>query len=103
MQKRKTYLLAALIVSINLVVFLSGCTLQQPPQLPRGNELKTCAELGGYECDASETCPENWVDASDSFRCCSCDCESDIDEAEFLEIDLFDETPENEDFGAVYD
>ena len=39
-------------------------------------EEKSCSELSGTICSSSQTCSGSWLDASDSERCCSGECES---------------------------
>jgi hypothetical protein len=35
---------------------------------------KTCSMLGGDICSDDEDCPGSWLDAADSFSCCSKPC-----------------------------
>jgi|GEM_PF-3268979 len=69
-------------------------TTTQPPREIAG--LKTCAELNGYECDVGEECEGEWLDAADSFSCCSEECKE-----ETLTLEPFDTGPENEELGDV--
>lgn len=62
--------------------------------------LETCEELGGYICEVGEECEGEWLDASDTFRCCSCNCTA--SEEEPLTIEPFEPTPENEELGDPY-
>ena len=39
-------------------------------------ELKSCSNLKGNICSASQTCSGSWLDASDSERCCSGECKT---------------------------
>lgn len=104
MQRKKLLIFGLLVMLVIAVVFLCGCNMQPTSNLgDAGTELKTCAELNGYECDVGEDCEGEWLDASDSFRCCSCECESSVNEEDLLTIDLFEESPENEDLGDIYD
>lgn len=101
MQKKIFIMLVSVIVLT--AVFLGGCanrtnTNQQASVLV---DLETCAELNGYICNESEECNGSWLDAVDSFRCCSCECSLAGSEDEILLPDIFDETPENEDLGGV--
>jgi len=88
-------------------ITLSGCN--QRNNHPGGtsgideSSLKTCAELNGFICGIGENCDEEWLDAYDTFYCCSCECGSSGDGEEILDIGLFEETPENDDFGEVYE
>ena len=61
--------------------------------------LKTCTELNGDVCEVGEECLGEWLDASDTFSCCSTTCNSTLGEE--LEIETFDLTPENEDLGDL--
>ncbi len=69
----------------------------QPPE--KDFDLETCADLGGYICDVGEECEGKWLDAFDTFSCCSERCESTLEDK--LVIDPFDVNPENEDLGDV--
>lgn len=62
-----------------------------------GKESKTCVQLNGYECGGDQGCEGSWLDASDSFSCCSVACEG----GEVLDIEPFEPMPENEDLGDV--
>ena len=90
-------------IVIIVVVSLSGCINGNDSNQQKGviSGLKTCAELHGYICNESIDCNGTWLNAVDSFRCCSCECELAIDESDILLFDSFDETPENEDIGEV--
>ena len=61
---------------------------------------KTCAELSGYTCDVGEECEAAWLNASDTFSCCSQSCQSDIG-GNIINIDAFELAPENEDLGDL--
>ena len=63
--------------------------------------LKTCAELNGYECGMGEECPGEWLDASDTFSCCSEPCTSSTGDEGVLTIEPFELNPENEELGEV--
>lgn len=63
--------------------------------------LKTCAELNGYECGMGEDCPGEWLDASDTFCCCSEPCTSSTGDEGVLTIEPFEPNPENEELGEV--
>lgn len=105
MQKRIIILLGTLLIIGALA--LSGCNQRSNNQGGADNivagSLKTCEELNGYICDIGAECDEEWLNAFDTFHCCSCECESSMDESSILTIELFEETPENEDFGDVYE
>ena len=59
------------------------------------SDFKTCSELGGEICTAGIECSGKWLDASDSYECCSVTCGSDI-----LTIDPFDINEDNDDLGG---
>lgn len=60
--------------------------------------LKTCAQEGGHTCESGETCEGNWLDASDTFHCCSELCQSE----EELEVEPFDlESEESDEIGDI--
>jgi len=103
--KYKFFLLVVVIMIGALV--LSGCNQRNNNQDEitgiEAGSLKTCAELNGFICGIGENCDEEWLDAYDTFYCCSCECGSASDGEEILDIELFDETPEDEDFGEVYE
>ena len=84
-------------------VFLSGCTnhknTNQQASILTG--LKTCAELNGYVCNENQDCNGTWVNASDTFRCCSCECQSLVNESAILMIDTFDENLMNDSLGDI--
>lgn len=63
--------------------------------------LKTCAELNGYVCGTGNECEGKWIDASDTFSCCSKKCGTGA-EGETLSIELFDlESEESEELGSL--
>ena len=101
--KKKIIMFAIVLLLASLV--LSGCNQKSNNQDTttgiEASSLKTCEELNGFICDIGADCDEEWLDAYDTFYCCSCECGSSGDE--ILGIDLFEETPENEDFGEVYE
>lgn len=74
-----------------------GTTTTKPAEKPG---LETCAELGGYDCAVGEDCEGNWLDASDTFSCCSKKCKS-ITKEGVLTLNPFDIGPENEKLGEV--
>ena len=39
-----------------------------------GKCVGTCASQGGYTCSDNEKCPTNYIDASDTIRCCPVEC-----------------------------
>jgi len=61
----------------------------------------SCSGLGGFECDVGEECQGEWLDATDSFSCCSQACEPVADNEDILTIDPFETNPENEDLGDL--
>ena len=63
--------------------------------------LKTCAELNGYECEMGEDCSGEWLDASDTFSCCSEPCTSSTGDDGIVTIEPFELNPENEELGGV--
>jgi len=83
---------------IGTIVVLSGCSTRnntnQPASILTG--WKTCAELNGYVCNDSQECNGTWVNASDTFRCCSCECEDLVNESTILMTDTFDENSMND-------
>ncbi len=63
--------------------------------------LKTCAELNGYICGVGDECGGKWLDASDTFSCCSKKCEASAG-GEALSIEPFDlESGESEELGSL--
>lgn len=68
----------------------------EPPKQPEITTPETCDELDGFECKIDEDCPGEWLDASDTFSCCSVECNSTK-----LEIPPFEPTPEDEDLGDL--
>jgi hypothetical protein len=123
MGKRK--LLTGLIaISVICIVLTSGCVKENgsapsptatptsttassvtpaPSAAPitKSSGLKTCAELNGYECGMGEECPGEWLDASDTFSCCSEPCTSSTGDEGVLTIEPFELNPENEELGEV--
>ncbi len=93
-------MIAVLIVTIML---LSGCSTRkntnQPASILTG--WKTCAELNGYVCNESQECNGTWVNASDTFRCCSCECQNLVNESGILMTDTFDEDSMNDSLGDI--
>lgn len=67
-----------------------------PTPEPPAEPVESCAELGGYECGLAEECSGEWLEAADSFSCCSVECT--LDE---YAIDPFESTPEDEDLGDL--
>jgi len=65
-----------------------------------GESPDTCGSLGGDVCEAGEECTGEWLDASDTFSCCSKKCEYEGDE-EILTIEPFETIPENEELGEL--
>lgn len=61
---------------------------------------KTCAELSGHTCDVGEECKGEWLNAADTFSCCSQSCESNVS-GDIINIDAFELAPENEDLGDL--
>lgn len=62
--------------------------------------LKTCVELNGYVCEVGNECEGKWLDASDTFSCCSKKCG--VGEGEILSIEPFDlESDESEELGSI--
>ncbi len=43
-----------------------------------GIREQTCSTLGGDICSLSQACSGSWLSASDSERCCDCECEDSI-------------------------
>ncbi|RZN36907.1 MAG: hypothetical protein EFT35_07425 [Methanophagales archaeon ANME-1-THS] len=111
---QKHQLLAGLLaLSVLCIVLTSGCVQEKgatptpPPSAPPtlstsvAGGLKTCTELNGYVCEVGDECPGEWLDASDTFSCCSKPCTSSIREAGVLTIEPFEPNPENEELGDV--
>ena len=119
MEKRK--LLTGLIaISVICIVLSSGCVKEKgatptPTSTPApsvtpaptatstsaSGSLKTCAELNGYECGMGEECPGEWLDASDTFSCCSEPCTSSTSDEGIVTIEPFELNPENEELGEL--
>ena len=55
---------------------------------------KTCTQLGGDICVVTSECPGSWLDAVDSFSCCSRPCTGIADEV--LTIEPFEPLPADE-------
>jgi hypothetical protein len=55
---------------------------------------KTCTQLGGDICAATGNCPGSWLDAADSFSCCSLPCTGMA--GEVLAIEPFEPLPADE-------
>ena len=105
---------AIIILAMASILIMSGCVRDTQPMQPGGgnqptggNEpsggtgLKTCTGLGGHECTASEECDGTWLEASDSFSCCSQECTPVVDDSEILDIDPFEPSEENEELGDL--
>lgn len=60
---------------------------------------KTCTHLGGDICDATGDCPGSWLNAADSFSCCSRPCTGMADET--LTIEPFEPLPADEEQGPI--
>jgi hypothetical protein len=116
MEKHK--LLAGLLaLSVICVALTSGCVKEEGPRptptstpsatptptitTSVAGKLKTCAELNGSVCEVGEECQGEWLDASDTFSCCSKPCISGISEAGILTINPFEPEPENEELGDI--
>jgi hypothetical protein len=121
MEKRKL-LIELIVISVICIVLTSGCVKEKgaapsstptsttaPPvtstpsvtPITESGGLKTCAELNGYECGLGEDCPGEWLDASDTFSCCSEPCTSSTSDDGIVTIEPFELNPENEEFGEV--
>jgi len=73
-----------------------------PSSGPDITALVACAEQNGHECSIGYECNGDWLDASDTFSCCSQSCESGgLSEDEILDIELFEENLENEELGDL--
>lgn len=65
------------------------------------NAIKTydiCAGLNGTECAYDQKCSGDWLDASDSFTCCSSECEAENQTTD--QIEAFEPIAE-EDLGEI--
>jgi len=51
----------------------------EEPGSSSNEEEKTCSELGGDKCSSEEICEGNWLDASDTSRCCSVSCKPKVE------------------------
>ncbi|MBU4315476.1 hypothetical protein KJ673_03695, partial [Patescibacteria group bacterium] len=49
---------------------------------------QTCSELGGNICSTNETCSGDWLDASDSERCCDKNCNAETDENKYSPLGI---------------
>ncbi|MBI4020218.1 MAG: hypothetical protein HY367_02715 [Candidatus Aenigmarchaeota archaeon] len=90
-----------MVVLLMGAVIVSGCSRQgTTPDGTTGSltGLKTCWDLNGKVCSTGQECTGNWVEASDTFACCSKACGG---AEEPLTIETFDTTPENADLGEV--
>ena len=117
MEKRK--LLTGLIaLSLICIALTSGCVNEKrttpspsstpaltptpaPSVTPASDGLQSCTELNGFECGMGEDCPGEWLDASDTFSCCSEPCTSSTGAEGVLTIEPFEPNPENEELGEV--
>jgi hypothetical protein len=118
MEKQKLLTFGLMAILVICIVLISGCVKEKSETLtptptpsvtptptatltPAPASFKTCTELNGYVCEVGEECQGEWLDASDTFSCCSEKCKSSISEEELLTIDLFEVNPENEELGDV--
>lgn len=101
MRLQKKKYIVVLTILIVTTLFMSGCTKKQTNTQQLNAGLETCAELNGYICNDSQDCNGSWLDASDTFRCCSCECTINPSENATLSTDLFEETPQDEGFGDI--
>ncbi len=101
MRKQK-YVIVLSMLTIT-AVFMSGCTKNQTnnQQTKATTGLETCAELNGYVCNESQECNGTWLNASDNFRCCSCECSLNATGSDALTTDLFEEASQDEGFGDI--
>ncbi len=97
-------IVGCLFIAVLGILLVSGCT-QRQNQVSTGSflNLKTCAEQHGHECDVGVDCECGWLDASDTFYCCKCECTAETNQDDLLTIDTFDENPENEELGEIYE
>lgn len=58
--------------------------------------LSTCVELGGNICTVGIECTGEWLEATDTFDCCSVECGGEI-----ITIDPFETNEEIEDLGGL--
>lgn len=107
MEKQKLLVLGLTTILLAAVICLSGCVGEkpQPSQAtttqPQQETLETCAQLNGRICDVGDDCTGEWLKASDSFTCCSKECESPAEGTEKEVIKPFETTPENKDLGEL--
>ena len=95
MGKLKIVMVVLILLLVTLGVFLN----RQNQGGSAESELKTCEELNGYLCEVGEECSGEWLEASDSFRCCNCSCGV---QEELLTIDPFELDVENEEVGDPF-
>ena len=86
-------------VLIPLLVVVGVFLSRQNQGGPAESQLKTCEELNGYLCEVGEECSGEWLEASDTFRCCNCSCGV---QEELLTIDPFELDVENEEVGDPF-
>jgi hypothetical protein len=106
MEKQKLLTFGLIAILVICIVLISGCVKEKSETLtptptpsvtptptatltPAPASLKTCTELNGYVCEVGEECQGEWLDASDTFSCCSEKCKSSISEEELLTIEDF--------------
>ncbi len=71
---RKNHVIVLIFIGIVAVTAsYSGC-LKKSPGPTAEVSTGTCAQLGGYICNETQDCNGTWLDANDTFRCCSCEC-----------------------------
>lgn len=116
MKKQKLLGIGLITILVIGIVFVSGCTgkaKQSEGTAEQSEEttepasesedtsvLNTCTELNGHICSVGDDCIGEWLDASDTFSCCSKTCSTATGE-EILDISPFEETPENEELGDL--
>ena len=79
------------LVTINPVS--TATTSPAPAGMGGGTQDKTCSQLGGDRCIAGEDCNGSWLDARDSFSCCSKNCTGPGSMGEVLVLEPFEPSP----------
>lgn len=64
---------------------------------PAGSTGKTCIQLGGDSCITGEDCSGSWLDARDSFSCCSIPCSGTGGAGSVITLEPFEPSPTMDD------
>jgi len=64
---------------------------------PAGSTGQTCIQLGGDICTTGEDCSGSWLDARDSFSCCSIPCSGTETAGSVITLEPFEPSPTMDD------